>query len=261
MESKRVQIITALIALLIASYFVSIIWFCTSENGTLQSIGEWMLLIPMIAVIAGMIAALSCMITISITENRKENKSMCQSQHPMEQRCRKRDTPISRITIHCHSKFGSERMIKVLEDLHPYTSFNYLIDKDGTVTEVVPEKYGSWSTGSPENDNAAINILCSLHRNTLPDDHNSNKPMQDPYYLTETVFNALIDLCTTIVAKYGYKQLLWKADGNYLNAPDDAITITMHKLVNPYGKGQGCVPEFVEARFGELASRVTEKLK
>lgn len=38
------------------------------------------------------------------------------------------------------------------------------------------------------------------------------------------------------------------------------MVITMHKFVNPYGRGQSCVPELVEARFGELASRVTEKV-
>lgn len=182
-------------------------------------------------------------------------------EYKLEQRCRKRNTNISRITIHCNPKFSNERMIKLLEDFNHYMSFNYLIDKDGCVTEVIPEKYGSWSTGSPENDNASVNILCSLHRNILPNDWNANKPMQDPYYMTEIVFDALIKLCTVTVYNYGYKKLLWKADGDYKNVPDDAMIITMHKLVNPYGKGQGCVPEFVEARFGELASRVTEEIK
>lgn len=180
--------------------------------------------------------------------------------YPLEQRCRVRNTKVSRITIHCNPQFSTERMIKVITDLHPETSFNYLIDKDGTVTEIIPEKYGSWSTGSPENDNAAVNILCSLHRETLLDDVNPHIPMPDPYYLTETVFNALIKLCAETVKKYGYKKLLWQTDGKYNNVPNDAMIITMHKLVNPYGKGQGCVPELVEARFGELASRVTEEV-
>ena len=40
----------------------------------------------------------------------------------------------------------------------------------------------------------------------------------------------------------------------------NAMIITIHKLVNPYGRGQGRVPELVEARFGELALRVTEEI-
>ena len=181
-------------------------------------------------------------------------------EYKLTQRCRERNAPISRITIHCNPQFSGARMVRILEDLPRYTSFNYLIDEDGDITEVIPEKYGSWSTGSPENDNAAINILCSLHCGALPCNRNANVQMPDPYYLTETVFNALIKLCAETVKKYGYKKLLWKADGKYNNVPNDAMIITMHKLVNPYGKGQGCVPEFVEARFGELASRVTEEV-
>jgi len=183
------------------------------------------------------------------------------TEYELIQRYRERDVPVSRITIHCNPQFSGERMTRFLEDLQRYTSFNYLIDKDGNITEVIPEKYGSWSTGSPENDNAAVNILCSLHRESVPCDWNANVPMQDPYYLTETVFNALIKLCVDTVRNYGYKQLLWEADGKYKNVPKDAMIITMHKLVNPYGKGQGCVPELVEARFGELASKVTEEVQ
>ena len=187
--------------------------------------------------------------------------------YSLSQRHRERDTKISRITIHCHSKFNNERMIKLMTEVHPYTSFNYLIDIDGNIAEVIPEKYGSWSTGSPENDNAAINILCSLHRGflcshseLLPECFNVNTPMSNPFCLNEIVFNSLINLCAETVKKYGYKQLLWNPNGDYKNVPNDAMVITMHKLVNPYGRGQGCVPELVEDRFGELASRVTEEV-
>lgn len=178
----------------------------------------------------------------------------------LSQRCRERKTKISRITIHCSPLFSNEKMIMVLEDFYHYHSFNYLIDKDGKVDEIVPEQYGSWSTGSPENDNAAINIMCSLNRGTLSDDYDVTAKIIDSPHLTETVFDSLIKLCTNIVKKYGYKQLLWNPNGDYKDAPDDAMIITMHKLVHPYGRGQGCVPELVEARFGELALRVTEEI-
>lgn len=180
--------------------------------------------------------------------------------YSLSQRYRERNTKISRITIHCSPKFSNKRMIMVLEYLHHYTSFNYLIDKDGKVDEIVPEQYGAWSTGSPENDNAAINIMCSLNRGTLTDDYDVTAKMIDSPYLSETVFDSLIKLCANIVKKYGYKQLLWNPNGDYNDAPTDAMIITMHKLVNPYGRGQGCVPELVEARFGELALRVTEEI-
>ena len=53
--------------------------------------------------------------------------------YSLSQRCRERDVPVSRITIHCSPKFSGVRMIRVLEDLHRYTSFNYIIDKDGNM--------------------------------------------------------------------------------------------------------------------------------
>lgn len=180
--------------------------------------------------------------------------------YSLSQRCRERNAKISRITIHCNPQFSGARMIRVLEDLHHYTSFNYLIDKDGKVDEIVSEQYGAWSTGSPENDNAAINIMCSLNRGTRSDDYDVTAKIIDSPYLTETVFDSLIKLCANIVKKYGYKQLLWNPNGDYNDAPADAMIITMHKLVNPYGRGQGCVPELVEARFGELVLRVTEEI-
>lgn len=180
--------------------------------------------------------------------------------YSLSQRCRDRNTKISRITIHCSPQFSNKIMIMVLEDLHRYTSFNYLIDKDGKVDEIVSEQYGAWSTGSPENDNAAINIMCSLNRGTLTEDYDITAKTIDSPYLTETVFDSLIKICANIVKKYGYKQLLWNPNGDYNDATADTMVITMHKLVNPYGRGQGCVPELVEARFGELASRVTEEV-
>lgn len=174
----------------------------------------------------------------------------------LSQRYRERDAKISRITIHCSPQLSNEKMIRMLKYLDNI-SYNYLIDKDGKINEIVSEQYGAWSTGSPENDNAAINIMCSLHCEALPDDY-YNISIN---YMAETVFNSLIKLCADIVKKYGYKQLLWNPNGDYDDAPDDAMIITMHKLVNPYGIGQGCVPKLVEARFGELALKVTEEAK
>ncbi|HCJ37858.1 MAG TPA: hypothetical protein DHV37_05975 [Erysipelotrichaceae bacterium] len=178
---------------------------------------------------------------------------MRMKKNSLSQRCRERDAKISRITIHCSPQLSSERMIRVLK-YFDNTSYNYFIDKDGKVNEIISEQYGAWSTGSSENDNAAINIMCSLHREDDYYDISTN-------YMAEIVFNSLIELCADIVKKYGYKQLLWNPNGDYNDAPDDAMIITMHKLVNPYGVGQGCVPKLVEARFGELALRVTEEVK
>lgn len=109
--------------------------------------------------------------------------------YSLSQRCRERDTKISSITIHCSPKFSNKRMIAVLENFYRYVSFNYLIDKDGKVDEIVPEQYGAWSTGSPENDNAAINIMCSLNRGTLSNDYDVTAKMIDLPYMTKIVFD------------------------------------------------------------------------
>ena len=255
-DDKKIFHIAIGILFLMIAYVTVVTVFWISDNDVLKSISEWMILIPMIIVIIGLLICAALMAADVIIRKKEDINSV--DKYSIEQRYRVRNAQVSRITIHCEQQFSNERMIRFLTDFNNYTSFNYLIDKDGNVTEIVPEKYGSWSTGSPENDNAAINILCSLHRAKMPEDWDSNIPMKDPFYLTEIVFNSLVNLCSEVVKKYGYKKLLWNADGNYENVPNDAMIITMHKLVNPYGRGQGCVPELVEARFGELASRVTE---
>lgn len=166
--------------------------------------------------------------------------------YSLSQRCRERNAKISRITIHCGGPFTLEGIVRWMEDMCQYISYNYIIDRDGRVMLQIPPNYAAWSTGSSQNDRTAINILCATDSNTDE--------------MPECTWNELVDLCVRVCKNNRYKKLLWRTDGNYRNTPSDTMIITLHHLVNPAYKSSPCVPEPVINRLGELASKVTEEV-
>lgn len=74
-SERRFFIIAGCIVFFALAYFVSVIIFCVSGNDILKSIGEWMLLIPMIVTIVIMVLVISLMISDAIRSKRKESNS------------------------------------------------------------------------------------------------------------------------------------------------------------------------------------------
>lgn len=125
-------------------------------------------------------------------------------------------------------------------------SSNYGIDKDGRVGLYVEEKNRSWCTSSNANDQRAVTIECA-------------SDTSEPYRMNEKVYAKLIELCADICRRNGKKKLLWFADKNKsLNYTPkrDEMLITVHR----WFANKSCPGNWLYARLGDLASKVTAKL-
>ncbi len=78
-------------------------------------------------------------------------------------------------------------------------SSNYGIDDQGRVGLYVEEKNRSWCSSSYENDQRAVTLECA-------------SDVAEPYTMSETVYNCLIDLCVDICQRYGKKRVVWISD-------------------------------------------------
>lgn len=158
-----------------------------------------------------------------------------------------RKSAIDRITPHC--VVGQCSVETLGEFFHPATrkvSSNYGIGADGRVGMYVEEKDHSWCSSNFENDDRAITIECA----------SDNFP---PYKMNNNVYTKLIDLCTEICERLGKKKLIWFGDKtktlSYKPAEDEMI-LTVHRWFSY----KSCPGDWLYARLGEVAKRVTERL-
>ena len=158
-----------------------------------------------------------------------------------------RVSAIDRITPHC---VVGQCTVEGLGDWFSKTSTqassNYGIDKDGRIGFYVEEKNRSWCTSSNANDQRAVTIECA-------------SDTSEPYWMNEKVYARLIELCADICRRNGKKKLLWFADKNKsLNytPKSDEMLITVHR----WFANKSCPGNWLYARLGDLASKVTEKL-
>lgn len=116
-------------------------------------------------------------------------------------------------------------------------SANYSIDKNGVIAQHVPESGRSWCTNSPENDNQAITIEVS------------NSAIGEPWPISDTNFDKLVDLCVDICQRNGIEKLVWTGDktGN----------LTTHDMFY----ATECPGPYLKAKMPELASKVNARLE
>ena len=123
---------------------------------------------------------------------------------------------------------------------------NYGIGVDGRVGMYVEEKNRSWCSSSNANDQRAITIECA-------------SDATHPYAFNDTVYAKLIELCTDICKRYGKTKLLWFGDKtktlNYEPASNEMV-LTVHR----WFANKSCPGDWMYARMGDLASKVTAKL-
>lgn len=154
---------------------------------------------------------------------------------------------IDRITPHCVvGQCTAEGLGDWFSRTSTKASSNYGIDRDGRVGLYVEEKNRSWCTSSNANDQRAVTIECA-------------SDMSEPYWMNEKVYAKLIELCTDICRRNGKKKLLWFADKNKsLNytPKSDEMLLTVHR----WFANKSCPGNWLYARLGDLASKVTEKL-
>ena len=154
---------------------------------------------------------------------------------------------IDRITPHCVvGQLDAETIGNCFASRNIEASCNYGIGKDGRVVLVVDENKRSWCSSSSANDQRAVTIECA-------------SDMTAPYAFNSAVYNKLIVLCADICKRNGKNKLIWIADKNKaLNytPKSNEMLLTVHR----WFANKSCPGDWMYARMGDLASKVTAKL-
>lgn len=154
---------------------------------------------------------------------------------------------IDRITPHCVvGQCTAEGLGEWFDKQSTQASSNYGIDRDGRVALYVEEKNRSWCSSSNANDQRAITIECA-------------SDTSEPYAFRDVVYQTLIKLCVDICKRNGKNKLIWFGDKdktlNYSPKAGEMI-LTVHR----WFANKSCPGNWMYARMGDLASKVTEQL-
>lgn len=160
----------------------------------------------------------------------------------------KRTHKIDRITPHCVvGQLSVESLGNVFAPTSRQASSNYGIGTDGRIAMYVEECNRSLCSSSNSNDQRAVTIECA-------------SDLKHPYAMNDKVYNALIDLCVDICSRNGKDTLLWFSDKekslNY-SPKSNEMVITVHR----WFANKSCPGDWLYNRLGDLAKKVTEKLK
>lgn len=158
-----------------------------------------------------------------------------------------RTMAIDRITPHCVvGQCTAEGLGDWFAKSSTQASSNYGIDKDGRVGLYVEEKNRSWCSSSNANDQRAVTIECA-------------SDSAEPYAFRDAVYRKLIELCTDICRRNGKNKLIWFGDKdktlNYSPESGEMI-LTVHR----WFANKSCPGDWMYARMGDLAEKVTKKL-
>lgn len=159
----------------------------------------------------------------------------------------RRTHAIDRITPHCVvGQCSVETLGNIFASKERRASSNYGIGADGRIGMYVEEKNRSWCSSSSENDQRAVTIECA-------------SDASHPYAFKDIVYNKLIELCVDICKRNGKTKLLWLGDKtktlNYQPKPDEMV-LTVHR----WFANKSCPGDWMYARMGDLAAKVTAKL-
>ena len=159
----------------------------------------------------------------------------------------KRIQKLTRITPHIVvGQLNAENIGYCFTDKAREASCNYGIGTEGRVCLIVDEDKRSWCSSSKDNDQKSVTIECASDSTS-------------PYALNSTVYNKLIDLCVDICKRNGKTKLLWFADKNktlaYVPA-DNEMVLTVHRWFT----ATECCGDWLYARLGDVANKVTERL-
>lgn len=158
-----------------------------------------------------------------------------------------RTMAIDRITPHCAvGQLSVERLSNLFTPASYKASCNYSIGTEGKVGLVVDEGMRSWCSSSEANDQRAVTIECASDATS-------------PYAFNTVVYNKLVDLCVDICERNGKKKLLWISDKAkaLAYAPEkDEMILTVHR----WFASKSCPGDWMMARMGDLASKVTARL-
>ena len=159
----------------------------------------------------------------------------------------KRTHSIDRITPHC---VVGQLSVEALGGLFAKSSYqascNYAIGSDGRVALIVDESQRSWCSSSNANEQRAVTIECASDKTS-------------PYAFNTTVYNKLVELCADICRRNGKTKLIWISDKSRALAYEPK-TGEMLLTVHRWFASKSCPGDWMMARMGDLASKVTAKL-
>ena len=154
---------------------------------------------------------------------------------------------IDRITPHCVvGQCSVETLGNVFAPTSRQASCNYGIGVEGRVGMYCEEKNRSWCSSSNANDQRAVTIECASDTTA-------------PYAFKDVVYQKLIELCVDICERNGKKKLLWLGDKNTTlnySPKSDEMVLTVHR----WFANKSCPGDWMYARMGDLASKVTAQL-
>ena len=155
---------------------------------------------------------------------------------------------IDRITIHCYvGQVSIEDMAAWLCNPSAKACSNYGIGVDGRVGLFIEERNAAICSSSSANDNRAICIENACDK-------------YDPYKITDTVYNKLIELCTDVCRRNGKDCLLWlgsKEKTLAYNPKQNEMVITCHR----WFANKACPGDYIYKRLGTIAETVTNALR
>ena len=158
-----------------------------------------------------------------------------------------RNHAIDRITPHCVvGQLSAERICGLFTSQDDEASCNYAIGTDGKIGLCVEEKDRSWCSSSKANDHRAVTIECACDKD-------------DPYAMTDAVYQSLIDLCVDICRRNGKSMLLWFGDKDKTLAYEpkgNEMVLTVHR----WFANKACPGDWLYARLGDLAAQVNAQL-
>ena len=159
----------------------------------------------------------------------------------------KRTHTIDRITPHCVvGQLSAESIGRCFTSPSRQASCNYGIGLDGRVCLVVDECNRSWCSSSNANDQRAVTIEVASDSTA-------------PYAFKDAAYNKLIDLCADICKRNGKNVLLWidnKDKALAYEPKSNEMVLTVHR----WFANKSCPGDWMYARMGDLASKVTAKL-
>ena len=154
---------------------------------------------------------------------------------------------IDRITPHCVvGQLSAESIGECFTNPSRQASCNYGIGPDGRVCLIVDECNRSWCSSSNANDQRAVTIEVASDSTA-------------PYAFKDAAYNKLIDLCADICKRNGKNVLLWidnKDKALAYEPKSNEMVLTVHR----WFANKSCPGDWMYARMGDLASKVTAKL-
>ena len=154
---------------------------------------------------------------------------------------------IDRITPHCVvGQLSAESIGECFTNSSCQASCNYGIGPDGRVCLIVDECNRSQCSSSNANDERAVTIEVASDSTA-------------PYAFKDAAYNKLIDLCADICKRNGKNVLLWidnKDKALAYEPKSNEMVLTVHR----WFANKSCPGDWMYARMGDLASKVTAKL-